>query len=93
MTAQRGDETRPGDVCWCAHDRGYHGNADGQTGWQARCGHPACECENFEDVLVLQAELDELERTDPEVRAAADSYDRMVERITGRTLPPRDGAR
>jgi hypothetical protein len=32
----------------------------------------------------LQAELDELERTDPDVRAAAESYDRMVEKITGR---------
>lgn len=40
-------------------------------------------------MLDLQAELDELERTDPDVRAAADSYDRMVERVTGRTLPPR----
>lgn len=35
----------------------------------------------------LQAELEELERTDPEVAAAAVSYDRMVERITGRPMP------
>lgn len=46
-----------------------------------------------EELLALQDELDELERTDPDVRAAAESYDRMVERITGRTLPTRtDGA-
>lgn len=37
----------------------------------------------------LQAELEELERTDPDVAKAAASYDRMVEDITGRTLPPR----
>lgn len=35
----------------------------------------------------LTAELEELESTDPAVAAAATSYDRMVERITGRTLP------
>lgn len=40
----------------------------------------------------LQAELDELERTDPDVAAAAASYDRMVERITGRTMPARGEA-
>jgi hypothetical protein len=33
--------------CTCGHDRNYHGNADGQTGWQARCGHPACDCDDF----------------------------------------------
>lgn len=43
-----------------------------------------------DDMLALQAELDELERVDPDVRAAAESYDRMVERITGRRLPERD---
>ena len=42
-----------------------------------------------EELLELQRELNELERTDPDVRAAAESYDRMVERITGRKLPPR----
>jgi hypothetical protein len=40
--------------------------------------------------LELQAELDELERTDPAVARAAQSYDRMVEKMTGRMLPPRD---
>jgi hypothetical protein len=30
----------------------------------------------------LTTELEELERTDPEVRAARERYDRMVERIT-----------
>jgi hypothetical protein len=39
--------------------------------------------------LKLQAELDELEATDPAVAAAAASYDRMVERLTGRTLTER----
>jgi hypothetical protein len=34
--------------CDCGHDRDYHGNADGQTGWQARCGHPDCDCDDFE---------------------------------------------
>ena len=43
-----------------------------------------------EELRALQAELDELERTDPDVRAAAISYDRMVERLTGRRLPGRD---
>jgi hypothetical protein len=42
-----------------------------------------------EELLDLQADLDKLERTDPDVAAAAESYDRMVERITGRTLLPR----
>ncbi len=41
------------------------------------------------ELLELQAELDELERTDPDVHAAAESYDRMVERVTGRVLPAR----
>lgn len=36
----------------------------------------------------LQAELNELERTDPKVRADCISYDLMVEKITGRTLCP-----
>lgn len=45
-----------------------------------------------EELRDLQAELDELERTDPDVAAAAASYDRMVERVTGRTLPPRQPA-
>ena len=49
---------------------------------RAQCWRGGC-------VVELQAELDELERTDPDVAAAAASYDRMVERITGRTLPPR----
>lgn len=50
-----------------------------------------CECARCRtELLDLQAELDEMERTDPDVRAAAESYDRMVERITGRTMPPRD---
>lgn len=38
----------------------------------------------------LQRELDALERNDPEVRAATESYDRMVERLTGHTLPRRE---
>lgn len=37
-----------------------------------------------DELLALQAELDELERMNPAVRAAAESYDRMVERITER---------
>lgn len=37
-----------------------------------------------EQAQAAQAELDELERTDPDVAAAATSYDRMVERVTGR---------
>jgi hypothetical protein len=32
----------------------------------------------------LEAELRDLERTDPEVGAARNEYDRMVERIVGR---------
>ena len=43
-----------------------------------------------QELLALQADLDDLERTDPIVGAAAESYDRMVERITGRPLPPRE---
>jgi hypothetical protein len=39
-----------------------------------------------DELIALQAELDELERTDPDVRAAAESYDRMVERVTGRAF-------
>lgn len=35
----------------------------------------------------LTADLEDLERTDPQVAAAAASYDRMVERITARPLP------
>jgi hypothetical protein len=47
-----------------------------------------CDCSDCHAALLdLQAELDELERTDPDVRAAAESYDRMVERITGRKMP------
>lgn len=50
-----------------------------------------CDCPTCHYALLeLQAELDELERTDPEVRAAAESYDRMVERVTNRRLPPRE---
>ena len=49
-----------------------------------------CECRECHRALLdLQDELDELERTDPDVAAAAESYDRMVERITGRALPRR----
>ena len=48
-----------------------------------------CDCrECHAELLDLQAELDELERTDPDVRAAADSYDAMVRRITSQPLPP-----
>lgn len=47
------------------------------------------QCSEIGCVASLEADLDELERTDPAVAAAAESYDRMVERITGRTLPPR----
>jgi hypothetical protein len=35
-------------VCTCGHPTDYHGNADGQTGWQARCGHPDCDCEDLD---------------------------------------------
>lgn len=49
-----------------------------------------CDCNDcWAELFDLQNELDELERTDPDVNAAARSYDAMVERITGRTLPPR----
>lgn len=37
-----------------------------------------------EQAQAAQAELDELERTDPDVAVAAASYDRMVERVTGK---------
>lgn len=37
-----------------------------------------------EQAQAAQAELDELKRTDPAVAAAAASYDRMVERVTGK---------
>jgi hypothetical protein len=44
-----------------------------------------CECTVCHAALFdLQAELDELERTDPDVKAAAESYDAMVRRVTGR---------
>lgn len=39
----------------------------------------------------LEAELIELERTDPAVKAAAESYDRMVRKITGKPLPEQTG--
>jgi hypothetical protein len=52
----------------------------------------AGEVMSGEELLDLQADLDKLERTDPDVAAAAESYDRMVERITGRTLLPRPAA-
>lgn len=32
--------------------------------------------------MTLQDDLDELERTDPDVQAAAQSYSRMVDRLT-----------
>ena len=67
-------------MCSCGHDETDHGL------WPVGCIH--CACAKLDDVLELQAELDELERTDPDVRAAAESYDRMVARVTGRTLPP-----
>jgi len=38
-----------------------------------------------EQAQAAQAELDELERTDPDVAAAAASYDRMVERVASKT--------
>lgn len=43
------------------------------------CNCAACHAE----LLDLQAELDELERTDPDVKTAADSYEAMVRRVTG----------
>jgi hypothetical protein len=66
---------------WLAHD---DGTDDGD-----HCR--VCPCDGFvpaftdEELADLQDELDELERIDPDVAAAAASYDRMVERITGRT--------
>jgi hypothetical protein len=44
-----------------------------------------CECDDCHAALLkLQADLDELERTDPDVAAAAETYWAMVRRITGR---------
>ena len=43
----------------------------------------ACDCRACHvELLLLQDELDEMERTDPDVRAAAESYDAMVRRVT-----------
>jgi hypothetical protein len=39
----------------------------------------------------LQAELDELERTDPKVRAAREKYDKAVAKILSQPLPERKG--
>lgn len=33
--------------CTCGHDLAYHGNRDQATGWQARCGSPDCDCEDY----------------------------------------------
>lgn len=42
------------------------------------------------DWAAEQAALDELERTDPDVAAAAPSYDRMVKKMTGRNSQHRN---
>lgn len=60
------------DDCDGMVDRCAHGYVDNPAAW------------TFEQAQAAQAELDELERTDPDVAAAAASYDRMVERVTGR---------
>lgn len=41
-------------------------------------------------LAMLGDSLDDLERTDPDVRAAAESYDAMVERVTGRGSAARE---
>lgn len=48
----------------------------------------AAEAYDVAGDLVLQAELEELERTDPTVAAAAASYDAMADRIRTRPAPP-----
>jgi len=63
------------DDCDGMVDRCAHGYVDNPAAWTR------------EQAQAAQAELDELERTDPDVAAAAASYDRMVERVTGRTIP------
>lgn len=54
---------------------------------------PDCNCDrclpddesaDLDDLADLQAELDDLEATDPKVAAAAASYDAMVAKVTGR---------
>jgi len=48
-----------------------------------------CDCAECRAALLeLQDELDELERCDPAVKAVAESYDRMVERITDHRYRP-----
>lgn len=48
-------------------------------------GFTTCDCVRCHAALLdLQDELGELERTDPDVKAAAESYGRMVERVVRR---------
>lgn len=69
------------------------------NGAECTCGHPGLTYDGpHEDcplhgLLALENDLQEPEGTDPDVRAATESYDRMVEKITGRDLPVRPPVR
>jgi hypothetical protein len=49
---------------------------------------PVAEPEPAIDYVALEAELDELERTDPSVKRAADNYRAAVDDILGGTSTP-----